>query len=238
MSVGRIFAIGDLHLPGGQDKHMDVFGTAWQDHPEVIKEAWLRIVGPDDVVLVPGDISWAMTLEQARDDLAYLGNLSGRLVLIRGNHDYWWNAIGQVRRALPANTQAIQNDHVLLSDELAVCGTRGWTVPGGSGYDPATDDRLYAREQHRLELSLESAVAAGATRLIVMLHYPPVNDRHEPSAFTDLMERYPVEHCVYGHLHGPAARRGLTGERNGIHYHLVACDAIGFKPVQIDLSSL
>lgn len=212
---------------------MDVFGSAWQDHPQVIRKAWQDTVSPDDVVLVPGDISWAMTLEQAREDLDYLGALPGRLVLIRGNHDYWWSAIGKVRQALPDNVAAIQNDHVMLSDGWAVCGTRGWTVPGGPAYDPVVDDKLYAREQHRLQLSLESAVRAGAERLIVMLHYPPVNDRHEPSGFTALMERYPVEYCIYGHLHGSAQRRALTGERAGIRYHLVACDAIGFKPTFI-----
>lgn len=230
----KVFAIGDLHLPGGQDKPMDVFGSAWEDHPRVIREAWLRLVGPDDVVLVPGDISWAMTLEQARDDLAYLGDLPGRIVLIRGNHDYWWSAIGRVRAALPPNVEAIQNDHVMLDDGWAVCGSRGWVVPGGPGYDPTEDDKLYERERQRLQLSLESAAEAGARHIFVMLHYPPVNDRHEPSAFTRLMEEHPVRHCIYGHMHGPAGRRALNGERNGIKYRMVACDGIGFEPVLIE----
>lgn len=230
----NVFAIGDLHLPGGQDKPMDVFGSAWEDHPRVIRDAWMQSVRADDVVLVPGDISWAMTLEQARDDLAYLGKLPGRIILVRGNHDYWWSAIGRVRAALPSNVEAIQNDHVLLADGWAVCGSRGWTVPGGPGYDPAQDEKLYERERQRLQMSLESAVKAGARHLFVMLHYPPVNDRYEPSAFTRLMEEYPVKHCVYGHMHGPSARRALTGERNGIRYHMVACDGIGFRPVLIE----
>src|SRR5690625_595011 len=213
---------------------MDVFGQAWQDHPRVIREAWIQRVGSDDLVLVPGDISWAMTLEQARDDLQYLGDLPGRIILIRGNHDYWWNAIGKVRAALPPNVEAIQNDHVMLSDGWAVCGSRGWKVPGGPGYDPVEDDKLYAREQQRLEMSLQSAVRAGADKLFVMLHYPPVNDRHEPSGFTRLLETYPVRHCIYGHMHGNSRYRALTGEREGIRYHMVACDGIGFRPVQID----
>lgn len=231
----NVFAIGDLHLPGGQDKPMDIFGSAWKDHPHLIREAWLSRVRADDVVLVPGDISWAMTLEQAREDLAYLGELPGRIVIIRGNHDYWWNGIGKVRAALPPNVEAIQNDHVMLTNGWAVCGSRGWTVPGGAGYNPAEDDKLYAREQQRLQLSLESAVRAGAEDLFVMLHYPPVNDRHEPTAFTRLLERFPVRHCIYGHLHGEGAqRRALTGSRNGIRYHMVACDGIGFAPLLID----
>lgn len=212
---------------------MDVFGSAWRDHPRVIKSAWEQTVGPDDVVLVPGDISWAMTLAQAAPDLAYLGELPGRIILIRGNHDYWWDAIGKVRAALPPNVSAIQNDHVMLTGGWAVAGTRGWVVPGAAGYDPGVDEKLYNREQQRLEMSLRSAVEAGADKLLVMLHYPPVNDRHEPSAFTRLLEKYPVRHCVYGHLHGAAARRALTGEQNGIVYHMVACDGIGFRPVPI-----
>lgn len=221
-------------MPGGQDKPMDIFGAAWKDHPRKIRDAWLRLVAEDDVVLVPGDISWAMTLEEAAEDLAYLGSLPGRIVMIRGNHDYWWSGIGKVRRALPANVFAIQNDHVRLTEEWAVCGTRGWVVPGGSGWDEERDGPVYAREQLRLEMSLESAVKAGAGRIIAMLHFPPVNERHEPSGFTRLLERYPVVHCVYGHLHGAAQRGALTGTRGGVKYHLAACDAIGFRPLLID----
>lgn len=230
----NVYAIGDLHLPGGQDKPMDIFGGAWTDHPSKIREAWREVVSDEDVVLVPGDISWAMTLEQAADDLAYLGALPGRIVIIRGNHDYWWDGIGKVRRALPAGVSAIQNDHVMLTDEWAVCGSRGWVVPGGSGWDEQRDGPIYKREQQRLRLSLESGVKAGARHIIVMLHYPPVNDRHEPSAFTDLMDEFPVVHCVYGHLHGAAQRGALTGTHGGIKYHLAACDAIGFRPLLID----
>jgi len=230
----KVFAIGDLHLPGGQDKPMDVFGAAWRDHPEKIRAAWQETVGPEDVVLVPGDISWAMTLEEAREDLAYLGSLPGRIILIRGNHDFWWNGIGKVRRALPPNVKAVQNDHVRLTPEWAVCGSRGWVVPGASGWDEAVDGPIYAREQIRLRMSLESAVKAGARRLIVMLHFPPVNERHEPSAFTRLLEEFPVEHCVYGHLHGSAQRGALLGTHRGVKYHLAACDAIGFRPLFIE----
>ena len=113
-------------MPGGQDKPMDIFGAAWRDHPDKIRTAWQDVVTDDDVVLVPGDISWAMTLGEAEEDLAYLGSLPGRIIMIRGNHDYWWDGIGKVRRALPPNVSAIQNDHVLLTPEWAV-----WADPGG-----------------------------------------------------------------------------------------------------------
>lgn len=210
---------------------MDVFGEAWTDHPRRIKEAWLQKVDETDIVLVPGDISWAMTLDEAAEDLAYLGSLSGQIVMIRGNHDYWWQAIGKVRSAVPPNVSALQNDHYALPDGTAICGTRGWDLPD-AGTDPH-DEKIYARELLRLELSLQSAEAAGLKPRIVMLHYPPTTRDGKKTPVTDLMERFGVEICVYGHLHGPARSFGVRGTLRGITYHLVACDAIGFTPVRV-----
>lgn len=227
----QIYAIGDLHLPGGQDKPMDVFGEAWTDHPLRIKEAWSARVGEDDIVLVPGDISWAMTLEEAAEDLTYLGSLPGRIVMIRGNHDYWWQAIGRVRSALPANVFALQNDHYALPDGTAICGTRGWDLPSDTS-DPQ-DEKVYARELIRLELSLQSAASAGLRPRIVMLHYPPTTRDGTKTPVTDLLEKFAVELCVYGHLHGPARNGGVRGLLRGVTYRLVACDAIGFTPVPV-----
>lgn len=225
----RVFAIGDLHLPGGQEKPMDVFGGRWTDHARRIAEHWRERVGEEDVVLVPGDISWAMKLEEAREDLEYLGSLPGRAVIIRGNHDYWWQAIGKVRRALPPNVAAIQNDHVPLGGRLAVCGTRGWTLPGSDGFSQK-DQRLYEREVNRLALSLESAAKAGLKPAIAMLHYPPAQRSGAQTGFTELLEAYGVRLCAYGHLHGEAARGALRGVHRGVKYDLVACDAIDFAP--------
>lgn len=227
----RIFAIGDLHLPGGQDKPMDVFGGRWASHPERIAKAWRELVGPSDVVLVPGDLSWAMTLEQAADDLAYLGELPGEVILIRGNHDYWWSAIGKVRKALPPRVRAIQNDHVQVAG-IAVCGTRGWTLPGSDGFTEQ-DEKVYRREVERLRLSLDSAVKAGLSPAIAMMHFPPASKSQAPTGFTELLEAYGVRLCVYGHLHGDSQRGALSGTVRGVHYRLVACDAIGFAPVQV-----
>lgn len=225
----RVFAIGDLHLPGGQEKPMDVFGERWAGHGRRIAERWRELVSEEDVVLVPGDISWAMKLDEARDDLAYLGALPGRAVIIRGNHDYWWQAIGKVRRALPPNVAALQNDHVPLGGPWAVCGTRGWVLPGTEGFTEE-DRRIYEREVQRLALSLESAAKAGLRPVIAMLHFPPAHRDGAPTEFTRLLEEYGVRLCVYGHLHGEAARGALRGTHRGVHYELVACDAIGFAP--------
>jgi len=227
----RIFAIGDLHLPGGQDKPMDVFGQRWAGHPERIARSWRERVGPSDVVLMPGDLSWAMTLDQAQADLSYLGALPGEVLLVRGNHDYWWSAIGKVRKALPATVRAIQNDHVPVA-AIAVCGTRGWMLPGTDGFT-AQDEKVYRREVERLRLSLDSARKAGLAPAIVMMHYPPALRNQAPTGFTELLEAYGVKLCVYGHLHGDAQRGALAGLVRGVYYRLVACDAIGFAPTLV-----
>jgi len=229
----NIYAIGDLHLPGGQEKPMDIFDSAWENHPEIIARNWRETVEEDDLVLMPGDLSWAMKLEEAAEDLAYLGRLPGRIVLIRGNHDYWWGPIGRVRRALPPNVQAIQNDHVPLGERGAICGSRGWVLPGSPGFSE-DDERIYRREVERLTLSLESARKAGRVPSIVMLHYPPLAARARPTEFTRLLEEYGAALCVYGHLHGREAHeRAVQGSVRGVEYVLASCDAIGFSPLPL-----
>lgn len=222
---------------------MHVFGPQWLNHPARVRQAWTERVRPEDTVLMPGDLSWANDLEEARADLAYLGELPGTVILIRGNHDYWWDAIGRLRRALPSNVRALQNDHVLLPDGTAVCGTRGWVLPGSEGFSEH-DETVYHRELERLKLSVESARKSGAARLVAMLHYPPVTGGPAPgggggaadsaSGFTEILEQAGVAVCVYGHLHdADRQRRALTGLWRGVVYYLVACDAIDFTPLQV-----
>ena len=225
----KLYAIADLHLPGGQDKPMDVFGVQWRDHVNHLRQAWVDLVRDEDWVLVPGDISWAMRLEEALPDLDFLGRLPGRIILLRGNHDYWWQAIGKVRRALPANIHAIQNDCILLPDNTAICGTRGWDLPTKEGVT-AQDIRIYERELQRLRMSLEKARQSGARRLVAMMHFPPAETGGMPTGFTCHMEEYGVSICVYGHLHGDYGRRALRGRHRGVYYRLVSADALGFRP--------
>lgn len=224
-----VWAISDLHLPASK-KPMDVFGPHWLNHFERICEDWVDKVYPDDIVLLPGDLSWAMRLEEAMEDLRRLGTLPGRKILLRGNHDYWWNSIGRVRRALPAGCFALQNDSLLLNG-LLFAGSRGWTIPG----DPAgesDDARIYRRERLRLEMSLQNARARSADApLIAMMHYPP---RAEGTpGFSDILERYGVGDVVYGHLHGAGLSQAVRGEIDGVRYHQVSCDGLGFKLEQI-----
>lgn len=230
-----IYAIGDPHLSRAQPKPMDIFGPAWADHAERFFARWRETVGPNDHVLIPGDISWAMRLEDAYLDLADIDALPGQKYLIPGNHDYWWEAIGKIRRLPLPTMHFIQNDHAMAGD-VAVCGTRLWMPPGDRNWadDPAHNAKVWARELQRLQFSLTSATKAGARDIVVMLHYPPVGEGHEPSPVTELLAASAgVRDVVYGHLHGYQGKTVFAGEHGGIHYRLVACDYTGFTPVLI-----
>lgn len=222
----RIFCISDLHLPGNADKPMDIFGPQWENHWDKIQRNWREIVDEEDCVLIPGDISWAMKLEDAIGDLEEIGRLPGRKIMIRGNHDYWWSSISKVRRVLPPTIYALQNDSVVLNG-VGFSGTRGWIAPGDKDYT-AHDQKIFNREVNRLRLSLESAKQA--EYIIVLLHYPPFDDKGQPTELCELMSQYPVKHVVYGHLHGESSRSRVEGEIDGIWYHLTSCDFLNFYP--------
>ena len=226
-----IFAIGDLHLPGQDEKPMDVFGSHWDRHFETICEHWRGLITQQDVVLIPGDISWAMQFDEAKRDLLDIAALPGKKVLLRGNHDYWWSSITKLRDFLPPGMMALQNDAVVI-DGVALCGTRGWNFPMELNPLDAQDEKIYKRELLRLEMALQSAAQSGLP-MLAMLHFPPLLKDYRETAFTALLERYPVQLCVYGHLHGMGIQNGFNGSHRGIDYRLVSCDAIGFDPVRI-----
>jgi len=229
----RIFALADLHLAGSVDKPMDVFGPAWERHAERIDANWRARVGADDWVLVPGDISWAMTLEEAAADLAFLGDLPGRKILLKGNHDYWWGSRAKVEAVLPAGLTLLQNDAVDLGEGTGVVGTRGWLPPGAPR---ATDQdrKIYDRELQRLALSLQAA-GDRFERLVAMLHYPPIYAGLGETGFVPLLRDAGVRVCLYGHLHGPDHRYAVEGERDGVRYVFVAADAVDFTPQEIEV---
>lgn len=222
-----VFAIGDLHLPGGDDKSMAVFGAHWQGHWEKIASDWRDRVQEQDVVLIPGDISWAMQLENALPDLRQIGALPGRKILLRGNHDYWWGSITRVREALPAGMYALQNDAMEM-DGITFCGSRGWTKPQSE--EAGEDARLYARELLRLRLSLEQARRLSPQGLLIaMTHFPPVGESGKRTPVSDMMREFGVDHVVYGHLHGASLKSAFTGVLDGVRYHFVACDGLDFR---------
>jgi predicted phosphohydrolase len=226
----RVFAIADPHLSRAAPKPMDVFGPNWAGHPEAFFEGWRAVVGEEDLVLIPGDISWAMKLEDALLDLHDLAALPGQKVLLRGNHDYWWPSISRLRAALPPGMYALQND-ALRFGPVVVAGTRGWLCPGSSEFTPE-DEKIYRRELQRLTLSLEAARKLGGDTLIAMLHFPPTNARLEPSGFTELLLAYRPDHLLFGHLHGEDGRRVLQ-TLGDIAVHFVAADALAFVPKRI-----
>ena len=205
---------------------MDIFGPQWENHFERIRQDWLDRVQTDDVVLLPGDLSWAMHLEEAKEDLDRLAPLPGTKILLRGNHDYWWSSIGRVRRALPEGCIALQNDSVMLGGVL-FAGSRGWTSPADPDAD-SDDARIYRRERGRLEMSLKHARAQSVDApLIVMMHYPPRTNAE--TGFSDILAAYNARIAVYGHLHGAGLYGALRGERDGIRYHQVSCDGLDFR---------
>ena len=229
----RLFAIGDLHLSGGNDKPMDVFGPQWDRHFFHISEQWCRKVGENDLVLIPGDISWAMHLEEARKDLEEIAALPGRIILCKGNHDYWWNSISRVRSVLPAKMQALQFNAV-DAGEAVVCGTRGWLFPTRDQQLDEANQKIFLRETQRLRIALEDArKQANGKPVIAMMHYPPMLDGERDTAFTEILEEFRVHTVVYGHLHGQGIQSGFTGEYHGIRYYLVSCDSIDFTPKEI-----
>ena len=237
----KVFAIGDLHLPGGDKKPMDVFGPHWENHFERISEDWRARVDDGDTVLIPGDISWAMQLGDALGDLRRIAQLPGRKLILRGNHDYWWSSLTQLRCSLPEGMYAVQNDAV-DAGEIVFCGTRGWMIPPQSqtagAQGASQDEKLYRREALRLEMSLQTAQRmAGGRPVFAMMHYPPLLPEHarEGTEFTRLLTQYGVSRCVYGHLHGPSVHRGYCGVYNGVQYDLVSCDALGFMLKDVSL---
>lgn len=226
-----IYCIGDLHLSGWpQAKPMEVFGPQWLGHTHKVKENWLATVQPEDVVLVCGDISWAMSLEGAAPDLQWLARLPGRKILLRGNHDYWWSGPTKLRSRYP-EFEFLQNDAILLGS-LAVCGSRGWKVPSNEEFSPE-DQKIYARELLRLELSFKSALQQGAKDILCVLHFPPFFKEDEENGFTELFRNYPVRQVVFGHIHGEKHVSVFQGEREGVGYRLCSCDICDFQPVKI-----
>lgn len=226
-----IYAISDLHLPAGNDKPMDIFGEHWENHFDRITEDWVKRVTDQDVVLLPGDLSWAMQLKDAVQDLDKIGALPGRKIITRGNHDFWWNSIGRVRDRLGKDMYALQND-ALIIDGVVFAGTRGWILPAEEvGED---DKRIFARELKRLTMSLEHArrIAPDFT-CVCMLHYPPLSDSLRDTPVTAVLKEFDVSHVVYGHLHGSALHGAFRGVHEGIHYHQVSCDGLDFKLHQV-----
>lgn len=231
----RVFAISDLHLSINNPKPMDIFGPTWEGYLDKIFSDWKMRVGEEDLVLLAGDFSWAMKLEETIQDFDLLKGLPGKKIIIRGNHDYWWKSISAVRNSLPENFYAIQND-ALKFENCVICGTRLWNLPDVNKPLSAEDEKIFNRELIRLEMTLQNAKKLKTSdddKIICMLHYPPYTYKEEDNAVTALIEKYGVSKVVYGHIHA-VCKQNLILKKNGVEYFLTSCDIVGNKLIDID----
>ena len=231
----KVYAISDLHLTNSSDKPMDIFGGNWENYFEKIVADWRQKVSDDDIVLIAGDISWAMTIDNAKVDFDVLSELPGRKVIIKGNHDYWWSSYSKVKRMLPDGFFAIQNNAIKI-DDFIFCGSRGWIT--ATEKDTPEDIKIYEREQIRLKMSLDDAkrLQTNNEEIIALTHYPPFNVKFEKSPFTDIFDEYGINKVVYGHLHGKDCRSQLILNKNNTIYFLTSCDQINNTLVLISES--
>lgn len=224
-----IYAISDLHLSHAHPKPMHIFGEHWRDHPELIARNWDAVVSPEDTVIVVGDHSWALKLEDAKPDIDYIAQRPGRKLLVRGNHDYWWRreATNRVASQLPEGIELLHG-HAVLVEGVGITGTRGWRIELDEDTD-AGDERVMNRELMYLERGL-SEIPSDARMKIAALHYPPFNADLEPNAFADILQTHEVDLVVYGHIH---TGYYVEGKVDGVEYRLVSVDHTEFKPVRI-----
>lgn len=225
-----LFVIGDLHLSLRSDKPMDIF-SGWDDHVERLRKNWQQRVKPDDTVVIPGDVSWAMSLEGALEDFKFIDSLNGRKIILKGNHDYWWSTKTKADNFFKENgitTINILNNNFYAYDGVGICGTRGWI---NDGTEPQ-DLKVILREAQRLERSIQGALEENL-KPIVFLHYPPLFNQDRNDAIMEVLLKYGIKLVFYGHLHGHAHRFAVIGEREGIEFRLISSDFLHFSPYEI-----
>ena len=227
-----LYAIGDLHLCLGAAKPMDIFGGNWTGYMDKLKEGLSVITGDDTTVLL-GDLSWALSLEESAADFAWINEIPGRKIILKGNHDYWWSTAAKFTKFCEANgfkDMVLLNNNCFEYEDWAICGTRGWFFE--EERSGAHDEKVFKRELCRLEASLK---AAGEKNKAVFLHYPPRYKGYECREILELLEKYEVRRCFYGHLHGGSHKLAMEGLWDGVEFRLVAADYLNFKPYKVFL---
>lgn len=232
-----IYAIADLHLSFLHDKPMDIFGDNWENHAEKIKNNWIKKVKEEDYVILPGDFSWAMYLDDARLDFKYLNDLPGNKILLKGNHDYWWTTIAKMNNFIKENEYKniyfLYNNSYLIENKIIV-GTRGWNI-----LDTENNSKMIKRENARLELSITDGLKrfGNDKEIIAFMHYPPINKNdvigNEQTDFAKTLKKYNIHRCYYGHLHGPSHKDAVEGNIDGIEYKLISADYLNFDLLNI-----
>ena len=225
-----LYAIGDLHLSLGAEKPMDVFGGKWLGYMDKLQEG-ISCIGPEDTTVLLGDLSWALNLEGAVKDFAWINQIPGRKIILKGNHDYWWSTAAKFYKFCQENgfeNQWILNNNHYEYDGWAICGTRGWFFEEDRG--GTHDEKVFRRELIRLETSLKSA---GDKNKMVFLHYPPRYKGYECREIIEMLERYEVRRCFYGHLHSESHKLAVEGLWGGVDYRLVSADRLDFSPLTV-----
>ena len=225
-----LYAIGDLHLCLGAPKPMDVFGGAWIGYMDKLQQG-LSVIGPDDTTVLLGDLSWALDLPSSRADFAWINDIPGRKIILKGNHDYWWSTASKFQKFCDEygfENQFILNNNHYEYEGWAICGTRGWFFE--EERSSQHDEKVFKRELIRLEASLKSA---GDLPKLVFLHYPPRYKGYECREILDLLQRYEVKRCFYGHLHGPSQKLAMEGLWDGTEFRLVSADYLNFNPYKV-----
>ncbi len=224
-----LYAIGDTHLSFCVDKPMDVFGGNWTGYVEKLREGFSVLTEQDTLVLC-GDLSWGMSLEQAEQDFRFLHEIPGKKIFLKGNHDYWWTTAAKMERFFAQkgfDSLYVLHNNCHFYQDVALCGTRGWFYEEERGAHSA---KIFNRELMRLETSLK---AAGDREKICFLHYPPLYHGYRCEEIIELLKRYGVKQCCYGHLHGGSHRLAVSGVQEGVEFTLVAADYLNFQPKKI-----
>ncbi len=227
-----IYTISDLHLSFNTDKPMNVFG--WGEYENLIKENWIKTVTDNDLVLLPGDFSWEMKLQNTYKDFKFISDLPGKKLLLKGNHDYWWTTLNSMKKFLEQNNflniNFIYNNSYEFEEKI-IAGTRGWNLT----VETPEDEKIKTREVMRLENSIKDGIEKYGMdkEIIVCIHYPPITKENKNNEFTEILEKYNVKKCIYGHLHGKSQKEAIEGTYNGIEYKMVSCDYTNFKLVKL-----
>ena len=228
-----IYVIADLHLSFSQDKPMSIFGENWEGHSEKNKNNWISKVKPEDTVVLPGDFSWAMYLQDTYKDFEYLNSLPGKKLLLKGNHDYWWTTVTNMRNFLEENKfkniDFIYNNSYLVENKI-LTGTRGWNL-----LDTENSSKMIKRESIRLQLAIEDGIKkyGDDKEIIVFMHYPPISNTNKKSDFLKILKQYDIKRCYYGHLHGKSHQDAVEGIVDGIEFKLISADYLNFDVIKV-----
>lgn len=228
-----IYVIADLHLSFSQDKPMSIFGENWEGHSKKIKNNWISKVKPEDTVVLPGDFSWAMYLQDTYKDFEYLNSLPGKKLLLKGNHDYWWTTVTNMRNFLEENKfkniDFIYNNSYLVENKI-LTGTRGWNL-----LDTENSSKMIKRESIRLQLAIEDGIKkyGDDKEIIVFMHYPPISNTNKKSEFLKILKQYDIKRCYYGHLHGKSHQDAVEGIVDGIEFKLISADYLNFDVIKV-----